>query len=134
MTKVVVRKTEEEGIYSGEAGEFRISIDRTQNRSPRSIDLVLLGLGACTISTVGHYLNRKGLPPDSVEVELSADFEEKEGIYKNLKVLLKVDDRIPPEIRKVVAGIARNCRIHRTLEAAPHISIELAENSGAAVS
>lgn len=134
MTKVVVRKSEQEGIYSGEAGEFRISIDRTQNRSPRSIDLVLLGLGACTISTVGHYLNRKGLPPDSVEVELSADFEEKEGLYKNLKVVLKVDDSIPPEIRKVVAGIARSCRIHRTLEAAPHISIELAENSGTAVS
>ncbi len=129
MTKVVVRKSAKEGFYEGEAGEFRISIDRTQNRSPRSIDLVLLGLGACTIGTIGHYLNRKGFPADSVDVELAAEFDEKEGLYRNFKVVLKVDERIPPDIRKVLAGIAKSCRVHKTLQSTPQIAIELAESA-----
>ena len=127
MAKVVVKKSDIDGFYAGTAGEFKVDIDRTGNHSPRSIDLVLLGLGACTISTVGHYLRRKGLPPDSVHVELSADFDEKENAYKHFKIMLHVDAQIPPETRKVVAAIAKGCRIHRTLESSPHIALELAE-------
>ena len=134
MAKVTIKKSDIEGFYSGAAGEFRINIDRTGNNSPRSVDLVLLGLGACTISTVAHYLRRKGLTEDNLAVELSADLDEKGNLYKNLAVILRVDDQIPREIRKVIAGVARNCRIHRTLESSPHVAIELAEPAGAASS
>lgn len=127
MAKVTIKKSDIEGFYSGTAGEFRINIDRTGNNSPRSIDLVLLGLGTCTISTVAHYLRRKGLTENNLAVELSADLDEKGNLYKNLAVILRVDDQIPPEIRKVIASVARNCRIHRTLESSPHVAIELAE-------
>jgi putative redox protein len=134
MAKVTIKKSDIEGFYSGAAGEFRINIDRTGNNSPRSIDLVLLGLGACTISTVAHYLRRKRLPQDNLAVELSADLDEKGNIYKNLTVLLRVDDQIPQEIRKVLVGVAKTCRIHRTLESRPHVAIELAELTVTSVS
>lgn len=126
MPKVLVRKSDVEGFYTGTAGDFRIEIERTENRSPRSIDLVLLGLGSCTISTIAHYLRRKGLPSDCVDVELSAEFDEKTGAYADLKVSLHIADDIPVELRKVIAGIARTCRIHRTLLSAPQIAVELA--------
>lgn len=126
MAKVTVRKSDIEGFYSGAAGEFRINIDRTGNNVPRSIDLVLLGLGVCTISTVAHYLHRKGLPQDNLAIELSADFDEKGNLYKNLAVTLRVDDQIPQEIRKVIVSVAKTCRIHRTLASCPHVAIELA--------
>lgn len=126
MATVSVRKSDLEGFYTGTAGEFRIEIERAENRSPRSIDLVLLGLGSCTIGTIAHYLRRKGLPSDCVDVELSAQFDEKTGAYADLKVSLHISDDIPAETRKVIAGIARTCRIHRTLQSAPQIAVEIA--------
>lgn len=130
MAKVTIKKSDIEGFYSGAAGEFRINIDRTGNNAPRSIELVLLGLGACTISTVAHYMRRKGLPQDNLAVELSADLDEKGNLYKNLTVLLRVDNQIPQEIRKVIVNVAKSCRIHRTLESCPHVAVELAELTG----
>jgi putative redox protein len=134
MAKVTVRRGDSDGVYAGTAGEFRISIDRTESRVPRSIDLVLLGLGACTISTVAHFMERKGLPQDHLAVELSAELDEKENRYTDFKLVLRVDDRIPPELRKALVNVAKTCRIHRTLASAPHVAVALAEPAATSVS
>jgi uncharacterized OsmC-like protein len=134
MAKVVVRKSDVEGFYLGTAGEFNVDIERTENRSPKSIDLVLLGLGSCTISTIAHYLRRKGLPPDCVDVELAAEFDEQTGAYKDFVVKLHVGESIPADTRRIIAGIAKTCRIHRTLTSAQDIAIELADANAPAAS
>lgn len=130
MAKVVIRKSDVDGYYAGTAGEFRINIQRTGNNVPRSIDLVLLGLGTCTISTVSHYMTRKDLPVDNLAVELSAEYDEKEGHYKNFSISLQVDESIPEAMRKVISSIAKTCRIHKTLDARPHVSIEVTQAAG----
>jgi uncharacterized OsmC-like protein len=127
VAKVVVRKSDERGCYVGEAGDFKVDIELTENKSPRSIDLVLLGLGSCTISTIAHYLRRKGIPPDCVDVELSAELDEKANTYREFRIMLYIADGIPPEMRKIIATIAKSCRVHRTLATAPHIAVEVAE-------
>jgi len=130
MAKVVIRKSDVDGYYAGTAGEFRINIQRTGNNVPRSIDLVLLGLGTCTISTVSHYMTRKDLPVDNLAVELSAEYDEKEGHYKDFSISLQVDESIPEAMRKVISSIAKTCRIHKTLDARPHVSIEVTQAAG----
>lgn len=133
MANVVIRKSDIDGFYSGTAGEFKLNIDRAGKHEPRSIDLVLLGLGACTISTIAHYLGRKGVSAESLAVELSAEFDEKQGMYKDFSVKLHLGEDVPQNIRKVIPAIAKTCRIHRTLEATPHVTIELAEPASGAV-
>ncbi len=133
MAKVMIRKSDVEGFYTGMAGEFQIRIQRGEASVPRSIDLVLLGLGTCTISTVAHYLERKNLPREELAIELSAEYDEKQGLYKDFAVVLHLDPQIPEQMRKIVAGIARNCRIHRTLEAKPEVTI-VAQAAGTSVS
>jgi uncharacterized OsmC-like protein len=132
MAKVMIRKGDVDGYYCGTAGEFRVSIERGGNNVPRSIDLVLLGLGTCTISTVSHYLTRKGLPVENLAVELTAESDEKEGLYRNFAVVLRLDDQIPPEMHKIVASVAKTCKIHRTLDARPHVAIEVMAGSAVA--
>jgi uncharacterized OsmC-like protein len=126
MAKVVVRKSDAEGAYTGTASDFTLEIDKEKG-SPRSIDLVLLGLGSCTIGTIAPYLRRKGLPADAVHVELSAEFDEATGAYRDLVVELRFLDSVPAETRKVIASIARTCRIHRTLGSSPDITIKLTD-------
>lgn len=134
MAKVLVRKSDLDDIYVASADEFQVRIERGENHAPRSVDLLLFGLGACTISTVAHYMGRKGLPLDNLTVELSAELDEKQNFYNGLTVKLQLDERIPPETREIILGIAKNCRIHRTLEHAPHISLVLAEPVSTSVS
>ena len=132
MADVTITKHGAEPLYSGEAGDFRITIDRGGKREPRSIDLVLLGLGTCTISTVAHYLERKGLSTHALAVELSADFDEKQGCYKDFRLKLRVDETLPPELHKTLAAVARTCRIHKTLASTPQMSVEVASIAPAA--
>lgn len=127
MAKVTVRKSDVEGFYVGTAGDFRVNIDKTEKKSLRSIDFVLLGLGACTIGTVGHYLQRKGLPSDCVDVELSADFDQQANVYKDFIVTLHIANEISAEIRKTIANIAKTCRVHRTLASGPQISVVIGD-------
>lgn len=127
MADVTITKSDVEGFYAGEAGDFRITIDRAGKREPRSIDLVLLGLGTCTISTVAHYLERKGLSTRSLAVELSAEFDEKQGLYKDFTLKLKVDETLPAEMHKTLAAVAKTCRIHKTLDTRPQIAVEVGE-------
>ena len=131
MAKVVIRKSDVDGYYTGTAGEFTINIQRAGNNVPRSIDLVLLGLGTCTISTVSHYMTRKGLPVDNLAVELSAEYDEKEGHYRDFAISLQVDESIPETMRKIIGSIAKTCRIHKTLDARPHVAIEITPAAGA---
>ncbi len=133
MARVVIKKSDVDGYYDGSAGEFSIRIERTGHNVPRSIDLVLLGLGTCTISTVSHYMARKGLPVDNLAVELAAEYDEKEGHYKDFVISLRVDDSIPEATRKIISSIAKTCRIHKTLDAKPAIAIEVAP-AGSSVS
>ncbi len=132
MAKVTVRKGDVPGFYTGAAGEFNIRIERTGNKVPRSIDLVLRGLGSCTISTVAQFMERKAMPVDSLAVELSAEFDESAGCYKDFSVILHVDESITPDMRKALLAVARSCRIHKTLDARPHIAVEVTPSTPSA--
>lgn len=130
MATVLVRKSDVDDFYVASAGDYQVKIERGDNHVPRSVDFILFGLGACTISTVAHYMSRKGLPLDGLAIELSADVDEQENFYKGMTIKLQVDDRISAETRLTILGVAKNCRIHRTLERKPHITLELAETVG----
>lgn len=132
MTQVFIRKSDLDGQYVANADDFSITIERGEKRAPRSVDLLLFALGACTISTVAHYMNRKGLPTDNLGIELSADLDEKENFYSGLKMTLHFDDAVSQDARNVIRGVAKSCRIHRTLERHPPVEIEVAEATGAA--
>ncbi|MEK9661606.1 MAG: OsmC family protein, partial [Alphaproteobacteria bacterium] len=83
--------------FRGSADGFQVTVDRGEIGKPRSVDLLLLGLGSCTISTVNHYVRRKGLPIGEVAVEVSADLDDKRNCYENLRVELQLGDTFTAE-------------------------------------
>ena len=111
------------------AGEFSLVLDRGENTGPRSIELLLLALGSCTIGTLSTYMSRKGLPTDALRVELSGKLDPAANRYGSIEMILHLDPGIPAEQRSVLLAVARSCRIHKTLEHRPEMRIELAGES-----
>ena len=131
MAKIRFEAGEADSTFRGTADGFQVIVDRGEVGKPRSVDLLLLGLGSCTISTVNHYVRRKDLPIEQVAVEVSADLDEQQNCYENIRVTLLLGDAFSAADRKTLANVAKTCRIHKTLVSNPEITVTVAEKAGA---
>jgi len=125
MATVTVTRSEREGFLDGRAGDFEVAIDRGEVSSPRSIELVMLGLGACTVATVQHYMTRKGMPISGLGVKITSELDKTSNAYGDFKIALSVGDGFTEAERQVLLGIAKSCRIHKTLTSALDIDVAL---------
>ncbi len=95
--------------------------------------LVAAGLGACTSMTLRMYAKRKGLPLDSVRVDVShdrihaedcAECETKDGRIDRFRREILIEGDLDAEQRARLLEIADRCPVHRTLEGEIHIETE----------
>lgn len=134
MPSITVTKSHLEDFFDGRAGDFDVLIDRGERNSPRSIELLMLGLGACTIATVQHFMKRKGMPTDNLAVNVASEFLEASNSYGNFRIDLVVDDEISDEQRSIINNIAKTCRIHKSLSVPNQIDVRVNEESTLAAS
>ena len=125
MAKVTVRGGSEPRQFVGDADGYVVIIDRGEVGKPRSIDLFLMSLGTCTISTVDHFLRRKDLPTDGLAVEVSSELDKVSNTYGDIRLKLHLSDAIAEDMRRIVHGVAKSCRIHKTIAANPQIEIDI---------
>jgi uncharacterized OsmC-like protein len=125
MATVTLRGGDEPRQFIGDADGYKVVVDRGDIGKPRSIELFLLGLGTCTISTVDHFLRRKELPTEDLAVEVSSELDEVSNTYGDIRVKLHLSDAIGEDMQRVVRDVARSCRIHKTIASAPEIEVEV---------
>lgn len=130
MATVTVTPSQVEDLFDGRAGDFSVAIDRGEVNAPRSIELVLLGLGACTIATVQHYLKRKGMSVDGLAVHVTSELDKAANAYGGFQIALSLDDRFTDDERRAILGVARTCRIHKTLTSPLQIDVVPALSAG----
>lgn len=125
MATVTVRGGDEPRQFIGDADGYQVTVDRGEIGKPRSIELFLMGLGTCTITTVDHFLRRKELPTENLAVEVSSDLNEVSNTYGDIRVTLHLSDKIGEDMQRVVRDVAKTCRIHKTIASAPKIEVEI---------
>ena len=108
---------------------LEVVIDPDRDTATRSIDFLLMALGSCTIATITNYLRRKNLPIENMRVVLSSEVDTASNRYSDINVDIMLDDEIAEEQAKIIASIAKTCRIHKTLEDAVNVKIEVNNNA-----
>lgn len=84
---------------------------------PTPYDLLSAGLGACTAMTVRLYARHKGLPLDSVAVEVGHSRRDGEQPTDLFTRRLHFQGELSEEQRRKMIEIAEKCPVHRTLHA-----------------
>jgi uncharacterized OsmC-like protein len=133
MKTVVVNGTGSALKMNAQVGNLNLTIDRTDGKGPSSLELLLLSLGACTYSTVAHYMERKNLSIDTLAIELSGERAES-GLYEKLFINVILDDQVPKDQKSIILNVANTCRIHKTLHISPEISVDVQFQSEASIS
>jgi uncharacterized OsmC-like protein len=125
MATVSLQRSEVENQYSVTAGSYQMDLTLGAPLHPSSIDFLLLSLGSCIIGTVSHYMARKELPTEGLAIRLSCELDEKANRYGDISATLNLGDGIPEAQIARISGIAKMCRIHRTLEQQPQVKLEV---------
>ena len=103
---------------------------------PTPYDLVLAGLGACTAMTVRLYADAKGLPLNSVAVDLMhakvhasdcVECDTKDGKIDRIERVVHLDGDLDAAARAKLLDIANKCPVHRTLHSETWVPTRLAE-------
>jgi putative redox protein len=91
---------------------------------PSPHELLLCGLGACTVMTLRMYAERKGIAIDGLKVDLSRrqikaadcpDCTTKDGEVEEITRLITLPPGLDDTTRQKLLEIANKCPVHRTL-------------------
>lgn len=135
MSGNVVVKENGQGRYQQEviAGQHRLIADEPislggagQGMAP--FELLMAGLGACTSMTLRMYAERKGLALSSVEVALSHEKREVDGVQRDcIQRNITLHGDLGPEIRQRLLEIANKCPVHLALSQSFLLDCKLAD-------
>ena len=116
-------------VVSASSGHaFVVDADRERNTGPGPMELVLMGLCACTATDVVSILHKKREPFTGVEVR--AEGQRAQGVpavYETIKLIYRVGGKVQHKAVEDAVRLSKEkyCSVSKMLEKAAKISFEI---------
>lgn len=105
-----------------------IDSDRQRNTAPGPMDLVLIGLCACTATDVVSILRKKREPFTGVEVRAEAErAKEPPSVYTSIKLIFSISGGVAPKAAEDAVRLSEEkyCSVSAMLKSTARITTEV---------
>jgi uncharacterized OsmC-like protein len=97
---------------------------------PTPVELFVASLASCVAHYVGGFLARHHICRDGLRVDTTWQMaQDRPARVAGITLQITPPREMPPERIPALLAVARACRVHNTLEQAPSVSIEVAEEN-----
>ena len=109
--------------FTGKTEREAVALDRDSGHGMSSVEFLLMSIGSCVIGTLMKYLTNHDVDLGHITVESIAELVEKTNAYDNIDISIACSEPLTEKMSKIVYNVAKPCRIHRTLDGGPNISV-----------
>ncbi len=94
----------------------------------RPTELLMAGLGACTMGTVLAFCENMSIPVKKFSIHLRGKREPRPERLSEIRLSMTLEGNIPEDRIKTLRRVAKGCRVHYTLTHPPVIELDLRVN------
>ena len=101
--------------------------DGGTDTAPTPTELFIASLASCVAFYARRFLARHDLPTDGLGVDATYSISPRPARVGEIELVLHVPDGVPADRRDALLAVASHCTVHNTLEAAPDVTITMAD-------
>ena len=103
----------------------KLYADGREGMGFRPTELILSGIGACTMGTLLNFCENMKIPVEKFSVSVEGVRGTKPERIAEIRLRIEMTGDISEERRETLLRVAKGCRVHYTLTHAPEIHIDL---------
>lgn len=101
--------------------------DGGTDTAPTPTELFIASLASCVAYYARRYLARHNLPTAGLAVDATYSISPRPARVGEIELVLRVPDGVPTGRRDALLAVASHCTVHNTLQAAPDVTIKMAD-------
>ena len=101
--------------------------DGGADTAPTPTELFIASLASCVAFYARRFLARHDLPTDGLAVDATYSISPRPARVGEIDLVLRVPDGVPADRRDALLAVASHCTVHNSLEAAPEVTITMAD-------
>ena len=112
-------------VRDAEVHVDRSQADRSSGAAFRSGELVLGGLGTCTLDSVVTFARNTGLPIEGVTADVVAEEVTNPRRLDRIRVNINLPEDVPQRRLASLQRVAHSCKIHHTLTSSAQVEMHV---------
>ncbi len=117
---------------AAQVGSHRIETDQPaelggENSAPAPFDLFLASIATCAGIYVLGFLQARGLPTEGLRLRQQVETDPDSHLARSVRLVLTLPPGFPEKYRAAVVRAVENCKVKKTIAAAPKFEVVVAE-------
>jgi ribosomal protein S12 methylthiotransferase accessory factor len=117
---------------AAQVGRHRIESDQPlalggEDLAPAPFDLFLASIGTCAGIYALGFLQARGLPTEGLGLRQHVELDPSSHLPMSVRLEIRLPPGVPEKYRAAIVRAAENCKVKKTIAAAPRFEVVLAD-------